>query len=210
MMRSLKIFLLICFQIYAGTKAAEAADAKRTHNAVTVSQQEMPQYDKHGALLFPVAYRKWIYLSSGLDMDYNPAPRSRANSTFDNVFVNPGAYEHFLKKGSWPEKTVLVLETRVATSKGSINTNGHYQSTQTTGYEVHVKDQVRFRDTRGWAFFEFDQAEPGAAGRLFEKSTACYSCHEQHGTVDTTFVQFYPTLLSIAEKKGTLSQEHAK
>jgi hypothetical protein len=38
----------------------------------------------------------------------------------------------------------------------------------------------------------------------------CYSCHEQHGAVDTTFVQFYPTLLPIATQKGTLSAAYKK
>jgi hypothetical protein len=41
---------------------------------------------KNGALLFLTAYRQWVYLSSGLDMDYNPVPRSREHSIFDNVF----------------------------------------------------------------------------------------------------------------------------
>ena len=38
----------------------------------------------------------------------------------------------------------------------------------------------------------------------------CYSCHEKHAAVDTTFVQFYPTLLEIAKKKGTLSPNYLK
>ena len=38
----------------------------------------------------------------------------------------------------------------------------------------------------------------------------CYSCHTEHGAVDTTFVQFYPTLLPIAEHKGTLSAAYQK
>jgi hypothetical protein len=38
----------------------------------------------------------------------------------------------------------------------------------------------------------------------------CYSCHEQHAAVDTTFVQFYPTLLEIAKKKGTLAPGYLK
>jgi hypothetical protein len=36
-------------------------------------------------------------------------------------------------------------------------------------------------------------------------SAECYSCHRQHAAVDTTFVQFYPTLIDLATKKGTLS-----
>lgn len=38
----------------------------------------------------------------------------------------------------------------------------------------------------------------------------CYSCHAAHGAVDTTFVQFYPTLLPIAKSKGTLSSAYQK
>ena len=38
----------------------------------------------------------------------------------------------------------------------------------------------------------------------------CYSCHEQHGAVDTTFVQFYPTLINLAQQKGTLSDAYKK
>ena len=30
----------------------------------------------------------------------------------------------------------------------------------------------------------------------------CYSCHAAHAAVDTTFVQFYPTLLPIAQAQG--------
>jgi hypothetical protein len=41
-------------------------------------------------------------------------------------------------------------------------------------------------------------------------SADCYSCHAAHAAVDTTFVQFYPTLLPIAKGKGTLSAAYQK
>ena len=47
-------------------------------------------------------------------------------------------------------------------------------------------------------------------GKLLPKEMECYSCHEQHAAVDTTFVQFYPTLLEIAKKKNTLSPAYVK
>ena len=65
--------------------------------------------------------------------------------------------------------------------------------------EVHAKDTKRFAG--GWAFFYFEGREP--AGQI-PVSENCYSCHLQHGAVDTTFVQFYPTLLGVAKDKGTL------
>jgi hypothetical protein len=42
------------------------------------------------------------------------------------------------------------------------------------------------------------------------KEAECYSCHEQHAAVDTTFVQFYPTLIELAKSKGTLSANYLK
>ena len=73
---------------------------------------------------------------------------------FDNTFVNPESYREFLRTGTWPDKTQIVLELRGSTSKGSINQHGHYQKGDVQGIEVHVKDAARFKG--GWAFFGFD------------------------------------------------------
>ncbi len=100
----------------------------------------------------------------------------------------------------------MVLELRGAESKGSINQSGHYQSTDVMGIEVHVKDAARFPGN--WAFFAFDS--PGKNGILIPQGASCYSCHAAHGAVDTTFVQFYPTLLPIARDKKTLSDAFLK
>jgi len=52
--------------------------------------------------------------------------------------------------------------------------------------------------------------QPAGNGTLIPKGASCYSCHAAHAAVDTTFVQFYPTLLPIAQKKGTLSEAFVK
>ena len=163
-----------------------------------------PDYTKDGDLVPPVQYREWIYLTSGLDMSYVP----KANpdmSMFDNVFVNPEAYRAFVATGTWPDKTVMVLETRGAENKGSINKSGHFQSGGIMGLEVHVKDESRFPGK--WAFFDV-ASETKAT--LFPQTATCYSCHTQHAAVDTTFVQFYPTLLELARSKKTLSAAYLK
>jgi hypothetical protein len=142
-------------------------------------------------------------------MDYNPDPQAASHTMFDNVFVSPESYKYFLANGTWPDKTLFVLESRVGSSKGSINKAGHYQSTEEMGHVVHVKDTARFADTHGWAFFG-GFGDKLAPGDKFNKDAACYSCHEQHGAVDTTFVQFYPTLLPVAQAKGTLIEGYKK
>jgi hypothetical protein len=165
-----------------------------------------PEYTADSKLKFPEGYREWIYLTSGIDMSYSPNASMADHSMFDNVFVNPEAYREFQKTGTWPDKTMLVLEIRGAESKGSINQSGHYQGSDVMGLEVHVKDEKRFPGA--WAFFGFENAE--GAAKMVPTEAACYSCHSAHGAVDTTFVQFYPTLLEIAKKKGTLSSAYLK
>src|SRR5262249_9518920 len=89
--------------------------------------------------------------------------------------------------------------------KGSINQHGSYQTEGLMGVEVHVKDEARFPGK--WAFFGFDDAK---TAKMTPTAASCYSCHAQHGAVDTTFVQFYPTLLPIAKAKGTLPTGYQK
>lgn len=170
----------------------------------TTEPSSKPEYTADAQLKLPAHYREWVYLTSGFDMSYNPAMQMGDHHMFDNVFVNPEAYKAFTETGTWPDKTTLVLEVRGAVGKGSINQKGNYQGA-TMGLEVHVKDEARFPGK--WAFFGFDD---GKTGKLVPTSADCYSCHASHAAVDTTFVQFYPTLLPIAKSKGTLAHAYQK
>ena len=163
-----------------------------------------PEYTSDGQMRAPENYREWVYLSTGFDMSYSPGAMA-GHHMFDNVFVNPEAYRSFQQTGTWPDKTVLVLEVRGAKDKGSINKVGNYQDTERMGLEVHVKDEARFPGK--WAFFGFDDKK---TAKMVPTEAACYSCHSAHGAVDTTFVQFYPTLLPVAQSKGTLSTGYQK
>jgi len=159
-----------------------------------------PQYTNNGQLRRPADYREWIFLSSGLGMTYGPTAMqmSAENPDFDNVFVNRAAYKNFQATGTWPDQTIFILEVRASQSKGSINKGGHFQA-EVTDIEAHVKDEKRFPGK--WAFFGFPDGTN--TGKLVATTASCYSCHQQHGAVDTTFVQFYPTLIDIAKEKGT-------
>jgi hypothetical protein len=180
--------------------AARLSDANQGKDSPT----NAPRYTADGRLIFPEHYREWVYLSTGIDMNYRP-DAGTGHSQFDNVFVNPEAYKAFQATGTWPDKTMLMLEVRGAASKSAINKAGHYQTTELMGREVHVKDEARFDGK--WAFFDFDTDEPS---KMYMKEMTCYSCHEQHAAADTTFVQFYPTLIEIAKKKGTLNPSYVK
>ncbi len=165
---------------------------------------DSPQYTSDGQMKFPENYREWVYLTTGFDMSYTASAGAPDHHMFDNVFVNPEAYKVFVATGHWPDKTMLVLEVRGARGKGSINQRGNYQD-EIMGLEVHVRDDARFAGK--WAFFGFDG---GKTGKIDPPTATCYSCHQDHGAVDTTFVQFYPTLIPIAKIKNSLEEKYLK
>jgi Cytochrome P460 len=158
------------------------------------TDSQRPQY-AGAKLIHPENYREWIFLSSGLGMNYNPIPGG--HEMFTNVFVPQWAYREFLTSGKWPDKTMFVVEDRESQNKGSINKGGHFQ-TDLMGMGVEVKDETRFPDK--WAYFNF-----GADAKTAEANpkAACWQCHEDHAAVEHTFVQFYPTLKDAAKKFGT-------
>jgi hypothetical protein len=137
-------------------------------------------------------------------MTYGPnAPAEGAPLRFDNVYVNPSSYRHFLRAGVWPDGTTLVLEIRKSESKGSINRHGHYQTAR-VAVEANVKDSRRFPNG-GWAFFDLTGSLEGRqrAARRIPSPNRCEQCHSANGAVDSTFVQFYPELAAVARKFGT-------
>ena len=187
----------------ARSLAAVAAVSLLCGAATPAPEPGQPQYDADGRMIFPADYREWVFLSSGLNMSYTAAPAMAGADMFGNTFVPLAAYRAFLATGVWPDKTVIILENRGGTSQGSINKRGQFQTTDYMGAEAHVKDTTRFKG--GWGFFGFADGQPA---REIPHQAACYSCHEQHAAADTTFVQFYPTLLPVAKARGTLSKAY--
>jgi len=155
-----------------------------------------PQYTSDGKLLRPEGYREWVYVSSGLGMNYGPV--SHGTPAFTNVFVAPAAYKHYVATGHWPDRTMFVLEVYSAASHSSINKQGSFED-KLLGVEAEVKDESRFPEK--WAYFSL--GVNGKAGSKFSQDE-CWSCHSQNGAVENTFVQFYPTLLKVAYEKNTI------
>jgi hypothetical protein len=163
-----------------------------------------PQYTADGRLVRPLDYREWVFVTSGLGMTYGPAqPAAGRPPLFDNVFVTRAAYREFMRTGTWPDKTMFILELRAADENVSINNGGRTQGTM-RAMEAAVKDVQRFPEG-GWGYFSFDGTSGLADSASPLPSTAsCYACHKNSTAVDNTFVQFYPTLMDVARKMGTI------
>jgi Cytochrome P460 len=185
---------LAVFAIEKGPRASAAGSATPIGS---------PEFTADGKLVRPEGYRKWVFLSSGYGMSYSQsAAADQDHLMFTNVFAPPADYDYFLAHGTWPDKTMFVLELYGAQSKGSINQQGHFQ-TEFMGLDVEVKDASRFPDK--WAYFGFDATEKSSQAVAPGKND-CWKCHDQNAAVEHTFVQFYPALLSIAKEKKTIKE----
>ena len=161
-----------------------------------------PQYTASGELIRPTDFREWMFVTSGLGMTYNQQVGAARTPNFTNVYVNPSAYRAFMKTGRWPDKTMFILEIRASSSEGSINKGGHFQSNLVI-IEASVKDEARFPGK--WAYFDFGRDMKTQVAAL-PTTERCYACHADNAAVDNTFVQFYPTLLEVATKFGTVTK----
>lgn len=172
--------------------------------SLALSAQDLA-FSPSGDLVRPNNYREWVFLSSGLGMTYGPAAEMSKSPKFDTVFVSPQAWKAFKETGKWPEKTVFILEIRASSSKGSINQAGYFP-TGVDAIEAAVKDTARFPG--GWGYFDFastGNGEHALSAKLLDQKASCYACHRANAAVENTFVQFYPTALEIAKRKGTLN-----
>lgn len=168
-----------------------------------------PSYSAAGELMRPSGYREWIFVTAGLGMTYNAPATANPTPNFTNVYVSPGSYRSFMKTGRWPDKTMFILEIRASTSEGSINKGGNFQ-TDLVAIEASVKDEARYPATK-WAYFNFGRgAEAKDRVEALPSTATCYACHSANTAVDNTFVQFYPTLLEVARRMGTVKPEFAK
>jgi hypothetical protein len=98
---------------------------------------------------------------------------------------------------------VFVLEIRSSASHGSINQDGHFQQALDS-IEIEVKDSSA--RSGQWSFYDFPvhEGKPANLSSAIPRTASCYSCHSKNTAVENTFVQFYPTLYSVAAHKGTL------
>jgi hypothetical protein len=173
--------------------------------SVSTSAQQPAPFDgpryNGSELLKPEDYRSWMFLSSGLGMAYGPDAGQGRPPLFTNVFVNPSAYRAFLLTGRWPDRTMFVLEIRRARTEGSINKGGNFQG-EIVGIEAEVKDS---RFPGDWAFFGFGPGGRNVSSAPLPAEASCYACHKANAAVENTFVQFYPELMEVATRMGTVN-----
>ncbi|HET9943742.1 MAG TPA: cytochrome P460 family protein [Terriglobia bacterium] len=135
-------------------------------------------FEGRDMLLLPEDYRTWTVLGSAAN-----APHAKT-AGIGKIYMNPGAFREYQRNGSFPEGTVMVLE-----STG--------RSGDAITLEASVKDR---RFSEGWGYFRFESAQ----GDLTKKTKAlpeaagCLACHRDRAATDHVFTQFYPMLRAMS------------
>ncbi len=157
-----------------------------------------PQYNDKGELLRPTGYQTWVFVGSNLGIQYGKEviDKERANSnpgTFHNVYINPEAYQTYVKTGKFPDRTILVMEVYEAVERGpqKIVSKGFFPG-KLLSVEAAIKNSKRPDGANtDWAYYDFGTKRTSA--KAFADG-ACYQCHRKHASDDNVWVQFYPIL----------------
>jgi hypothetical protein len=154
----------------------------------------VPTYDSAGNVVRPEGYRWWVFVGTSLGLRYEGEGGGQGPGSFHNVYIQPEAYDEFLKTGTFPEKTILAMEVYGAgTKEPKSGLTGGFFSDRLTGFSAAIKDKERFPEGWGYVSFMRDGSELQESAKPFPRSQ-CYDCHREHGATDNVFTQFYPLL----------------
>jgi Cytochrome P460 len=146
-----------------------------------------PRYTATGALQRPADVERWVLVGASLGLGYSDATDA-GPGMFHRVYLEPTAYDHYLRTGRFRDGTMLALairrpERRIPPSRAG------WTEGRLAAVELAVKDPGRYPG--GWAYFDFGRAAPTARPLPPER---CARCHAEHAARDNVFVQFYPQL----------------
>lgn len=203
--RRLKLFALVGIALLcvllSDSANKSAAGAQASKASLQESEKPAAVFEGKDTLLRPEGYREWVFVGASIGLNYmpNPAPSSEnSRQDYKNIYINPAAYHEFVRSGTFPEGTMMILEVATGAVKNEPGLQGSYAS-KYIALEASVKDSKRFPG--GWAYFSFTDA----SGKSLAKATpfpdgSCLSCHQKKAATDHVFTQFYPVLNAARAK----------
>jgi hypothetical protein len=173
-----------------------AAAAQRT------AGDTIPRYTG-GSLIRPDGFERWVLAGASIGLGYSePSGADAARGAgevggmFHNVYIEPTAYEHYVRTGKFREKTMLAMTLYQPGQKVHPSKQGFFEG-RFIAVEFSVKDSQRYPGS--WAYFNFGKGAAGSRAVAMPRA-GCQSCHAQNAADDHVFVQFYPTLRAVSSK----------
>jgi hypothetical protein len=201
-MRPTRRLLCSCFAVVATLGfIVLAADAPARHR---------PRYTAEGLLEVPRDFRTWVFVGANLSPEYKTTAASaktqdkpgdqrpgKRDDAFHNIYINPESYDSFIRTGTFPDPTILMMEVFHADDKDPA---GVLSGGQVEGKRVSLQAAVKDRNRPGggvpWAYYTFEPDKKTGAFKPAEAfpDAMCYDCHLKHASKDNVWVQFYPAL----------------
>jgi YHS domain-containing protein len=158
----------------------------------------MPVYDDQGDLRLPQDWRRWVFVGSSLGLSYaQGGPATAGMEMFHETLMEPTAYDHFTKTGTFREGTQFVLVLH-GIGEGVLPARRGRFAAEMHGVEMAVKDSSRRPE--GWAYYNFGGMNGVRTTARAMPKESCYSCHIEHAKRDNVFLQFYPLLEEVAAR----------
>jgi hypothetical protein len=194
----------------AGKTVAIAVVAAAVAVAATLAQRSagpqpratgdtIPRY-AGDSLIRPVGYERWVLAGASMGLGYSqPSGADAAGATggmFHNVYIEPSAYEHYVRTGKFREGTMMAMTLFMPGQKVHPSKQGFFEG-DFMALEVSLKDSARYPGS--WAYFNFGMGAPASRALALPRQ-ACQSCHVKNAADDNVFVQFYPTLRAMSTK----------
>jgi hypothetical protein len=189
----------------AVTAAAVAGAMAQRHSAAATPRttgDTVPRY-VGDSLIRPDGFERWVLAGASIGLGYSEpsgADAARGAVTggmFHNVYIEPTAYEHYVRTGKFREKTMLAMTLYEPGQKVHPSKQGFFEGSF-IAVEFALKDSQRYPGS--WAYFNFGQGAPGSRSVAMPQRAGCQACHAQNAADDNVFVQFYPTLRAVSYK----------
>lgn len=171
-------------------------------SAQSSESRYMPQYSSSGEMILPPdnIWRQWVYVGSPLTP--NALNNGKANfPEYHNVYIQPWAYEEYVKTGKFPEGTIMFKELQLDLPPAKFSDGSQIQPSGRgyfpgayNGADVTVKDTKLYADTGGWGYFDFNHFEPKAKMTTVRPKDQCAFCHIGSAKKDEVWTQFYRML----------------
>jgi hypothetical protein len=153
--------VVICLAL-AGIAYVRSIRTARAGRAESIKPSLDAGFGKEDTTL-PLDFHNWIYVHHSPTLHIAQEDRVVVES-FTNVYVPPQGYVDYLRTGVLPEGTIAFRRLELANPIVASTLAGRscricFSPDRARTADVRIKDTMRFHDTDGWGYFQFDLSQ---------------------------------------------------
>jgi Cytochrome P460 len=119
---------------------------------------------------YPEGFRNWTHIKTGYVGKDNPS--FNINGGFHHIYANEKAMQDYLS-GNFPEGSILVFDVL----EGLVQANSNIKEGNRRHVDVMVKDSIKYNDTGGWGYEEFNGDSKTQKNTTPAIQKQCFNCH---------------------------------